>query len=431
MSDSRKLLSYSVLSLISPFITLILAIRSLTWKQKKPIFMLLSVLFGGTIFLATSDGYELKKLVFEHYVGLSFDQWLFEFGEIIRFSPEPGTKGDVFSHVSSYLIGHILGFPDQYFIFVSIVYSYFYVSAMEKILNRKNFTEKNVLFWFIVVLFVTYRFVDSMQTVRTWTGAWVLFNGVYGFYETKKLKYVFLMLLAPMFHFAYFGMAMPAYIALFVRRFDPRIFILIYVASFFTSINPGGIVQQMEQTDLGESKVKGYYNEEERVSSEGLAKKSGNFYRKYGHGWALKESPHYLALALIIIGLYRRDRMNGLEIGLFTTGILMATTANFGNFISAFYNRTMINAGIYILATTVLLMMRDMLPTSKKHHGNRFKKIILWAACLTYVPYLIYTAANMISFSSASMLVFAPLGFFETYNLSIRQLIGILFLGEK
>jgi len=390
------------------------------------VLIFLITLFGATINLQTSDGYVLKQYLYWHYIGISFDQWLFELKEILLFSPEYGTKGDVFSHVMSYLVGHVLRMPEQYFLFVSFVYAYFFVSAMDKLLRWDRQRKFSMLFWVILINFIAYRFIDNMQTVRTWTGLWVLFYGAVGYYQERKKKYLAVMLMAPLFHVAYFLIALPAYVVVFLRRIGtgPSFLIVLYSLSFFVNIDQTEVIQQLETTELGAQKVKGYYYENEAESSLLKTDESSNLYTRYGKFWSLPNAPHFLAWAIILGGLFSKRKMTELEIGLFSTGILMAILANLIDFIPTFSIRTMANAGIYITATSMLLVLRY--ETGLLFWPVRARALIC-LSLLTFVPYIIYTLANMLQFTSVFMIIMPIAGLFPDFNLSLREFIRVFF----
>lgn len=427
MRSKPRIVHYYILTLLSPVIGVYYAIRNLSWEWRKKVLILAIMLFGGTIILSNADGYVLMQHMYTHYQHIDFSQWLFELKETLLFSPEPGTKGDVYSHVLSYVVGNVLGIPGQYFIFVSFVYGFFYVKSLSRILRWDSSKSKSFLFWSIIIIFVTYRFIDSMQSVRTYTGAWLLFYGTLRYYQTKKLKYFFLMLMAPLFHVAFFIIALPAYLVVFIRWVNPKIFVIIYVISFFANVNTNFVIQQLQTTDLGEGKVEGYYNENPEEYYVAVNDTNINFYKRYGKGWALRYGPHFWAIALIVMGLYSNARMNRLEIGLFTTGLLMAAMANVGDFIPVFSNRTMTNSGIFILATTALLLIRGELLRAR---GMTlfYRQSLLWICVVIMFPYLLFVAANMLSYTSIFMMVVAPFGLINDLNMSLRELIGFLIL---
>jgi hypothetical protein len=377
------------------------------------------MLFGATIVLKNSDGAVFIQMVYDHYIDLSFSQWWYELGRMLVFELVPGTKGDVFVHILSYITGSLLGFPELYFFLVSFIYAVFHIKSLSRILVWEK-APPSWLFWALIIVFISYRSIDNLQTVRTWTGLWVLFYGTFRYHQTHKPIYLLLMLSAPAFHFAYLLMALPAYVVIFIRRLTPKVFILIYFASFFVTIDPTEILQFLKTTELGERKVNGYYDE----SGEGhIVAADTNWYYAYGKYWSLQRAPNFLAVSIIIFGLYSRNSMRPLEIGLFSTGLLMASLANIGDFIPSFYSRTSVNAGIYITATTVLLLIRGELLRAKGY-ALLIRKLALWISIGAFIPYIVYVAANLIQFTSMFMLVLPFIGFFSDLNMSIRELIG-------
>ncbi len=277
MNRKTQIFYFSVLSFLSPFLATYFTFRSITWSVRKPILILIITLFGSTIILHTSDGADFMQMIQDHYMDLTFRQWLFELKQTLLFSPVEGTKGDVFFHVFAYIFGSVIGLPQFYFTFISFIYAWFFISSLSRILVWDSRIKKNALFWALIIVFVSYRFIDNLQTVRTWTGLWALFYGTYRYHETKKIKYLFLMLTAPLFHVAYFLMALPAYAVVFIKKVNPKFYIIAYILSFVLNVNPAGIVEKLQSTDIGEDKVAGYYRENPEDYDTELNNR-GNFY---------------------------------------------------------------------------------------------------------------------------------------------------------
>lgn len=421
MKGVNKIKDYYLVTIISPVYGLFAGFRNLQWESRKNVLIFIVAIFGSTIILPVeSDGYRLNQMVVSHYVDIGFGQWLFELKEILFFSPVPGTKGDIFSHVLSYFIGGILSLPELYVGAVSIIYGYFFIGSMYEIFRTgRGSWRSSFLAWILVIIFVSYRFIDNIQFIRTWTGGWVLFYGTFKYYNTGLKKYLLLMLCAPIFHVAYFLMALPAYAVVLLKSINSKIFVLLYILSFVISINPGGIIEKLKTNELGKNKVNNYYSEDDQA----IKKKNSNFYVTYGKNWAKTKAPNILAIVLILFGFFSRSKMNPLEYGVFSTGILLATFANLGDFIPAFYNRTMTNAGIYFTATPVLLLIRGELLYGRGW-TLFFRRLMLWISVLIFVPYIIYVAANMLQFTSIFIFFMPIIGFFSELNLSIRDLIG-------
>lgn len=422
--NGRSLLLYYILTLISPVIGVFIAIKNLSWKRRRKVLIFAITLFGATIVLNASDGYVLKSYLYSHYMGLPFEQWWYELIEILKFSPEYGTKGDVYSHVLSYFVGHILRMPEQFFIFTAAIYAYFYVSSMQRVLSWEKKTQWSFLIGLLVIIFITYRFIDSLQSVRTYTGAWALFYGLYRYYETKKVKYLLITLFAPLCHVAYFLIALPIMAVVLLKKLPSTVFILLYFSSFFININHDILVSQVATTEVGESKLDGYYGEGHLERREALVYDSNvNFYARYGKNLMLYVAPHFLIFAIILCGLYSKRYLTHLEYSILTTGIFAATAANLWDFIPVLENRTMANAGIYVTATPVLLLRRHALLNSSGKMPLILQKLLLLIAALAFTPYLIYVLANMLQYTSIFMLIAPIAGLFNDFNLSLRELI--------
>lgn len=369
--------------------------------------------------LQTSDGYVLKQMIYDHYLDLSSEQWWSEFKQIIMFKPQEGTKGDLFSHIASYLIGNVLRLPSQYFVLVSLLYGWFYLSSLEAVLTWQG-RRYGLIFWSIIVLFVSYRFVDSMQSVRTYTGAWILFYGVIQFYRSHKWKYVVLMLSSVLFHFAFFILVIPALVAILARKLPAYAIISIYIFSFFINLPVDNLILQLQQTELGQEKVAGYYKEDPDAYISTL-ETDANWYKKYGR-WVLSRGPHFILFLLIILGFNTKSNFQGIEWAVFTTAILFAVLGNLGNFIPVFYNRAMVNSGMYATALLAMLAIRNALYDPRKQ--QIFRRFLILIVIVLFVPYEVYVLSNMTQFTSIYMITLPVLGLFDEINLSIREFLG-------
>lgn len=419
-------LAYSlILMFLSPILGLLYNINNLTWRYRKWGLIFFITIFGTVYqFPEEADAARHQQNVYNHYLNLPLARFAEELYHIIILSPLPGTKGDVYIHVLSYLLGGVFGLPQLFFPVVSFIFAYFYITALSKILLWNKDLKKPLIFIALIFILVIYRGIDNINTVRTWTGTWILFNGVFGYLQTKQKKYLFLMLLAPMVHAAYFVMALPAYAVIFIKRFPPTFFVLIYAASFFITLNSSIVLDSLKSTDLGKDKVDSYYIEDNDPRLARREELKGNWYTALGKAKSLHWGSNALAITLILTGLFSREKMNKLELGLFSTGLMMAAFANFGDFISAFYNRTMINAGLYVLVVVVLLLIRGELFRA----GGLLllgRKILLWGSIFLFIPHTVYTISSMLYFTSVYMVALPFIGwFFGDLNLSLRELLN-------
>lgn len=425
---ARGEFKYSIiLTLISPILGVVFTIKSLDWKYKKWGGILFITIFGANMIMpAGSDSLVHFENVSRHYSNLSFGRFLNELWHILIFSPINGTNDDVYIHVLSYVTGSLLGIPSLFFAIVAFVFGYFYMGAMQKVLAQNKFKEKSIIVMFMILMFIIYRGIDNMNTVRTWTGAWILFNGVYDYYRTKKKRYLLLMACAPLVHIAYFVMAIPAFAALVFSKFKPIYVIVIYFASFVIDVTPTSVIETLNQNELGASKVQGYYRTEGDARLKNVKVYDDNWYSKYGRKTSLFWGSNCLAITIILTGLFG-SRMTEIERGLFTAGLLIASWANFGDFIDAFYNRTMVNAGLYILAVAVLMLFRK---EYFKGWGNKvkYRKLFTWISIIMFLPYVIYSLSNILNYFSVFILAvpFIP-WIMEDANMSLREFLGFIY----
>lgn len=437
MAISSRVSNYIILALLSPAAALYHSTKKLSWRDKKWVLILIITLFGSLVPIVrmgdgsrgsnVSDGSYMKEIIYDHYLELSFSQWWFEFTEIIKLSPEPGGFQYVFNHVIGFLLG-FLGVPELLFVVVAFIFGYFYINALSKILVWSKGRRFSLLAWGLIGIMIIYNGVDHIQSIRTWTGAWVLFNGVFGYYDTGKKKYLWLMLAAPLFHNAYLAMAFPAYAAIFLTRLPSLFIVGVFITSFFININPAGLLDQVSSTEWGESKIKSYYKEEVGDVQYDILRSDDerNFYVKYGKFQSHHWGANFLAFTLILSGLYRKNKLTKLENGLLVTGLLVASAANLGDFVHSFYNRTMSNAGIYLVAVTTLLLLRNQL-LPQGHPQLLFRKGMIAISLVIFIPYILYTAANMLLYTSVFMFLLPFVGWSGGEAIiTLREIIGDL-----
>jgi len=411
-----------ILLFVSPILGLFYSIKYLDWQYKKWSLIFFIVIFGSIMVLpGASDSVRHQQNVYDHYVGMSIADFGSGLWHIITLNPKADTNDDVFIHIISFVTGGLLGLPRLFFVVVAFFFGYFYITGLSRVLRWDPGIKLSSHAIFLVLIFIIYLGIDSMQTVRTWTGAWILFNGVYGYYQTKKKKYLWLVFAAPLVHAAYLVMALPVLIVIFLNKMPAYVFVGLFITSFFINVSHGPIIQQLNKVELGESKVQAYYKPDPETWKNRGGRSSGNWYAVYGKNKVLHWGANALALSTILLGLYKR-KMNTIEVGLFTTGLLMATFANLGKFIPAFSNRMMINAGLYIVATVVLLSLRRNL-----FHGKGIKlnlsHAIIWCSLLIFIPKVVYVAANIIYYTSCYIIAIPLLGWVSDENVSIREII--------
>lgn len=415
---------YAILLLfVSPVLAVYYSIKDLGWEQRKWVLILFVTIFGSLMQNPISgDIIKYINHIEAHYMGLPFEQFSRELWHIIIFNPLPTTNDDVYFHLIGYLAGGVLQWPRFFITITSFIFGYFYISALSKILIWEKGTPKPLIFIALVIVMIIYRGIDTMQTIRNATAIWILFDGVLGYFQTGKKKYLVQILITPLVHFSYFILSIPALIVVVLKKIPSKVIIAAYIASFFLSIATGGIVSQIERTELGRTKLKSYYRHGE-IQKRVEDPREGRWYAKHGKGRTFYMGSHALAFSIIMGGFFRK-RMNSVESAMFSTGLLMATMANLGDFIPAFASRAMFLAGLFVVATATMLVIRGEL-SREEGFNMRIGKIMLYISIILFVPKMVYTLSNTLVYSSIFVTVMPFVGWFMgENNIVIREFIG-------
>lgn len=427
MSDLiNKNRGYAILILfISPLIGLIFALKNLNRKGKHLILTLFGLLYGLTVsFKPGTDGASHSQSL-SYYYGLGFEDFLNQLYLILIYNPNIELASDPYLHFLSAICGSIFQSPKLLFIIVGFVYGYVYGAAL---LNVIKFTNKNkigIISIFLIILFVIHRSYENMQTIRSWTGMWVLFNGVFGYHSTKQNKYILLIFLAPFIHFMYLLILIPAALTVFIKYIPKKLIIFIFVVSFFSNINSGVLIQN-NTNEFSSQRVKAYTRSSEEDTTfdpvlERLKTSNSSWYTRYGKTDSVYYGSLFFIIFLLIGGYYNSKTMTHVEYATLSTGILMASLANFGSFVYTFYSRTMANAAVYILAVMVLLALRGELKI--KVNSHRFFLIV---GIIVFVPKIVYFISTAFITTSLNIFLIPFVVLFdESINISLRDIIDL------
>src|SRR5690606_39098131 len=111
-----------------------------------------------------------------------------------------------------------------------------------------------------------------------------------------------------------------------------------------------------------------------------------------------------VAILVIFLRIFTNN-MNYLETRLFSIGILTKALSNMTWFLFAVSTRSAVIAGIFILAATVLFLIRTY---ELKFTIKRYRSIhsLTSMSFLLFIPFIVYKIADMIYYISIYMLAF-------------------------
>jgi len=397
----QRPLSLLLPAMIAPWVFLIAAWKSTSHRERHWLLTFFVVIYGASITIAYDplgigpDGVGHLLRVYTHYVDLGFDQFLSELWLILTLRPPITTNDDVYIHVLSYFTGGLLGEPRFFFPIVALVYGYFFTGSMLEVFKHFKLRPRGYIFLAFAFLFVLVKNIEGVNTVRTWTGMWILVYACLRYYSTKQLRYVVLMFVPPLIHIAYLVLALPTWLVLLLGN-KKRAFALIFVASSFTTfVNPGSVAEVLSGSELGADKVRGYYIEEARDTSREKGERIWAWFEKFGlQKWAV----NILIYTLLLKNVYFRA-MNRYQATLFSIGLLTLALSNSTWYFYAVSNRSWIVGLVFILAAYLSAMQRP--ETNDRIPGSDPLYIAgLHASLLLFIPYVLYNLSTLLDFPS-------------------------------
>jgi hypothetical protein len=219
-------------------------------------------------------------------------------------------------------------------------------------------------------------------------------------------------------------MSIPVWLVLIggVRKW---LYAIVFTLSFLTTfVSEQVVVSELEETEVGQEKVEGYYIGE---GSTRIMKSSSStsWYRALYKLGVQTWATNLIAFAAIVLGIYYH-RMNIVEIKLFSIGILTQALANSVWFLFALSNRSGIIAGAFILASIILFLIRK----GYRNMPQNFRAMsrVAWiVSLLLFVPFLLYRMIDISYYLSVYVLVFPFVAWIdEHWNISIREAIGYI-----
>ena len=433
MSSLQQNIKYHfILFFISPVMGLVYGLKSKSLAYMRWSIFGFVVIYGSLFnssFLG--DGYVHWNNVYNHYQYLDFSVFWSELLDIMMLDHSQDVNDDPYIHIVSYFVGGVLNAPGLFFVFVGAVYGYFYSGVMVKIIGYINWKSKFNKFYFIffLTMLILWIFPLKMQTVRTWTGMWVLLYAILSYHETRNKKYLLLALMPPLIHVGFNALAVPIWFVLFSGYRNPKFYFIIFVLSIFFSnaLQQTSFSNIASQTSVGASKIKGYTLDEKRIEGnlKQNAEKASNarFYKRFE---TLNLHVNVLSGIIVFIFIFLRKRGFGkIENTLFSYGLAMAAFSNFFTSIYAVHNRGWEIAAILILSLLVIFLSKNNLNSIR---NSFFKvKLPLFIFTIGLIPFGFYLLSNVLSFTSPFALFLPVISWIEPeIATSLRAVIGYL-----
>lgn len=425
-ADRKILASAFVQFLFAPILLLLNLRGASTERHQRLLITLFFAAFGSTMLIG-GDAIRHQWVVETFFSQLSFSAWLSDLWLILTFRTTVGGAHDVYNHTISYLFGGVLDLPQLYIPFVAAVYGYFYAGSVVHVLRNLRLSKLNYVLAGFVALFIFTKGLEGVQTVRTWTGMWVLVYGCLKYYETRRLRYLLLIFAPPFIHFGYWVMTIPAWIVL-VYGSRPLLYTVLVALSSFTSFLPSQPVTELiSQTERGAASLQWYQVEERQDAFDSFERQAldTNWYNAYRQAGIQRWAPIVLVLTLFLSGVYEQ-KMNGYQQRIFSVGVLTLAFSNMTWFVFAIHNRTLTIAMIFLLAGFLLARL-DPENTQKFRRLPPYYQWGLHLALVLWIPLILFNVSVSFDRMSAFALVLPFLVWLDPeLNIALKEVLNVL-----
>lgn len=419
-----------LLMLFSPIMGVVQLLRN---RDEKTLLLFGIIFFGlaGSLYVYRpgSDGETHLTNAILHYTDMSAKVFFNEFYDLATLNGTSAAN-DIYLHCLSYLAASVFGVPELIHVFAGLILGYFFTKSILLVLKNNIDTEKSAILVAFILLFLFFRSLGALNSIRMWTGMWVFFYGTYSYAITKKKKFLAVILFSIIVHFSYVIVLIPFLVSYLLRN---RTFVMtgLFFASFGMSLNFASIENLLPKTDLVERQQSANVitsdEDAERFAKryERQGQVEQNFYVKYGEGFF--KSYCVLGLSLLLLFFYNHKKADKKFIFLMASGLGLMSFSNMVTFSPSLLGRMSTIATVFILAAAIqfLLTIKNYKLNQKKTNLiNRLLVIFL----ISSIPMVLFQMSYLIQILSFFTLVLPPVSWFlGNADFSIREGISHLF----
>lgn len=346
------------------FVSPILALFNiLKLKNNRDITFFGTLFFGmiGSLYIYKegNDGFTHRTLLEQDYGDMSLSEFLSQSYDIFTFNSGEGTT-DFYLHLLSYISGSVFHVPELLHVFAGLVLGYFFTKSVLLIIGDNLQKKKGYILMGLIFLLLLIKSISALNSIRMWTGMWVLFYGTYGWAKTKNIKYVIAILFSMIVHFSYVVIIIPIAISYLIRE-RKRILVLVYIVSFFTTFGFSYIESFVPKSELFESKQEQYAIDseekaerfEKRYEDAKVINSNKSFYKASGQDNYVNYS--IVGLTILMLFFYLKKESDKNFIFLISVGAGLYAFSNMVAFSPSLQNRTKVIAATFLLAAAIQL----------------------------------------------------------------------------
>lgn len=412
---------------VSPVVALAVAIRHADPKLLTKVTKLFFTFFGALFFAGTDGADATRHLqsVRDNYFGMSFLTFLSDFLDLLLLNPKPYAN-DAYKHVLSFIAG-IFYYPELIHVLAGLVMGYFFSESMYLLYKSKGSFKISKYILFILIIFVSNRTLIGLNSIRMWTGMWVLFYFSLCYWNKKSIPNLIALTVVPVFfHFSYVIFVLPILLAYYLRKYR-KFVIAIYIISFTFSFNLTAIQSYLPKDDELFQKKATYMQSDETIEQKAITRKetAKNVATFVNLGTTVYKSYSIPFLCVLIIFYLLLNKNDDLINYLIICGLLMLSLSNFVGFSPSISGRSFTIAATYLVASSLLIMRSIYNVNSKLAQSWRVGSVVFF---IISAPFLFYNVVVILRMVSAFILFFPAISIFVgNDDISVRDFFVQLF----
>ena len=193
-----------LLFILSPFVAFLLSVRNAASKSSFAIFALWGMLFAWQMTIQTTSEYQDLIGIVERFENNTYTAEEVGHNIYAYFSFSSDAPKELYEIILIWFSKLFSSSYHIYYLLASFPFLFFMLGSLKKVTQEENFDNSLVCIVFLA-LFVMCKDIISLQNPRFSTGFWYIVYCTINYLDsnTRCNKFLFLLLLSPLFHSAY------------------------------------------------------------------------------------------------------------------------------------------------------------------------------------------------------------------------------------
>ena len=417
-----------LLMFISPFWGLIQLFKM---KNKAYIIYMGTLFFGilGSLYVYTpgNDGHTHLKNIENNYLDMGLSTFFRDLINLLIYNTSNTSTSDPYLHIIGFFSGSFFQMPELLHVFASLMYGAIYFRCLMFIFDGIKIKKVAIYILLLISIFLIYRGVTGLNSIRWWTAFWLMFLGLLGYSKTLEKKYIVLIILSVYIHFSFMVFIIPIFLSYFLKKRIGLVF-LIWLVSFAMSTSYNFIKPYIPDIQLVQEKEKYTLNTEILERSQAAKSKptsSKNFYAEYGEV-SYRDFSIVLLTGLLFYFVFKtKNDLQPFFYFLFTAGVLLYSFANFMEFSPAVSGRGKAGASVILLASAIILIANNY--NQIKFKSPKFFKLGLKVFIVSTIPMVLFQLSYFLNIFSAFSVAFPFISWFiGSDDFTMKELIDII-----